>query len=229
MDTTDTTEAEAVPTESTENSGAESTSASTAGTRPISADRNKVRPDNEDQAAPMRERRRLSVGLSTVAWLAAVVVGFVAAATFLVLWLNARSQVTAGEERAAADRHAEQVAGDYALGAATVNYQNIAEWTTRLKSGTTPELAGKFDATAPKLAEVLTPLKWTSTATPITAKVMSEANGIYKVSVFLNVTSTNAQNPDGTQATVTYSVTLDSNADWKITDVGGMDGALPVK
>lgn len=29
--------------------------------------------------------------------------------------------------------------------------------------------------------------------------------------------------------TVTYDVTVDSGAGWKITDVGGMDGALPLR
>lgn len=26
-----------------------------------------------------------------------------------------------------------------------------------------------------------------------------------------------------------YNVTVDKNSDWKITDVGGVDGALPMK
>ena len=73
------------------------------------------------------------------------------------------------------------------------------------------------------------PLKWTSTGAAIDATVASEAGGIYKVNVFLNVTSTSAQTPQGAQTTVTYNVTIDSNANWQITDVGGMDGALPVK
>ncbi|WP_328408842.1 hypothetical protein [Nocardia sp. NBC_00403] len=64
-------------------------------------------------------------------------------------------------------------------------------------------------------------------ATPITAKVMSEQDGIFKVNVFVNVSSTNAQSPEGAQTSVTYNVTLDKNSGWKITDVGGVDGALP--
>lgn len=58
---------------------------------------------------------------------------------------------------------------------------------------------------------------------------MSETGGIYQVDVFVNVNSTNIQNPDGAQTTVTYNVTLDRGSDWKITDVGGMDAALPTK
>jgi len=40
-------------------------------------------------------------------------------------------------------------------------------------------------------------------------------------------TSSNAQNPDGVQTTVTYSLTIDRNSDWTITDVGGLQNALP--
>ncbi|WP_433566153.1 hypothetical protein ACQP1O_13570 [Nocardia sp. CA-151230] len=87
----------------------------------------------------------------------------------------------------------------------------------------------KFDATAPKLQQILVPLKWTSSATPISTVVTSESGGVYKVNVFLNVTSTNAQTPDGGATTVTYNVTVDGGAGWKISDVGGLDGALPVK
>ena len=59
--------------------------------------------------------------------------------------------------------------------------------------------------------------------------VESDTDGIYKVNVFLNVTSTSAQTPAGAQTTVTYNITIDTNSDWLITDVGGMDGALPAK
>ncbi|WP_185757283.1 hypothetical protein [Nocardia bhagyanarayanae] len=76
---------------------------------------------------------------------------------------------------------------------------------------------------------VLLPLQWTSKATPSAAVVTSEGGGIYKVSAFLNVTTTSAQTPQGGQSTVTYALTIDKNAGWKITDVGGMDNALPVK
>ncbi|WP_434158963.1 hypothetical protein C5142_23185 [Rhodococcus sp. BGS-1C] len=41
------------------------------------------------------------------------------------------------------------------------------------------------------------------------------------------VTSTSAQTPQGTATTVTYALTIDKNNDWKITDVGGLEGALP--
>ncbi|WP_433757457.1 hypothetical protein [Nocardia sp. CA-135398] len=171
----------------------------------------------------------LSIRVSTVV-VAAVIGALVIAVTVLSGFLiSARGELADRNDREAADNKAEQVATEYAVGAATVNYQDIPSWVARLKANTVPQLANKFDATAPKLEQILVPLKWTSTAAPITAKVMSEQGGIYKVDVFVNVSSTNAQSPEGAQTTVTYNVTLDKNTDWKITDVGGVDGALPVK
>ncbi|NEW38845.1 hypothetical protein GV794_21620 [Nocardia cyriacigeorgica] len=182
--------------------------------------------------APTPEFQRpgtVSVQVSTIVRGAVIGVLAIAVVVFAALWFFARGDVADRDARASAEARAEQVATEYAVGAATVNYQDINGWVGSLKAGTTDQLSGKMDSTAPLLEKVLVPLKWTSTASPITAKVMSEDNGIYQVSVFVNVNSTNAQTPDGAQTTVTYSVTLDENADWKITDVGGVDGALPLK
>ncbi|MBF6171896.1 hypothetical protein IU476_10470 [Nocardia blacklockiae] len=152
-----------------------------------------------------------------------------ATTTFAALYWSARSTLADRDDRAAADRHAEQIASDYAVGASTIDFHDVKSWITRLQAGTTPQLAAKFDATAPQLEQILLPLQWTSKATPLSAAVTSESNGVYKVNAYLNVNSTSAQTPDGAQTTVTYSLTIDSNADWKITDVGGLQNALPTK
>ncbi|MBJ8344433.1 hypothetical protein [Antrihabitans sp. YC2-6] len=160
---------------------------------------------------------------------AVIVVLVAAVSAFGGLWLSAKSDLSDRDARAAADQRAEQVATDYAVGASNINFQDVDAWLGKLKANTSPQLGNKFDATAPQLQEILVPLKWTSTAAPIDAVVESEADGIYKVNVFLNVTSTSAQTPAGAQTTVTYNITIDTNSDWLITDVGGMDGALPAK
>ncbi|WP_280508120.1 hypothetical protein [Nocardia flavorosea] len=170
----------------------------------------------------------VSIQVSSLVRGALIAVLAVVAIVFAVLYFTARADLAERDERAADDRRAEQLATEYAVGAATVNFQDLDAWITALKTNTTPQLAGKFDETAPKLEQILVPLQWTSTASPITAKVMSDQGGTFKVNVFVNVTSTNAQNPDGTRTTVTYTVTLDENAGWQITDVGGVDGALPM-
>ncbi|NMN97566.1 hypothetical protein FGL95_21240 [Nocardiaceae bacterium YC2-7] len=160
----------------------------------------------------------------------AVIIVLVAAVSILDwLWLSAQRDLSDINTKAVADQRAEQVATDYAVGASNINFQDVDAWLGKLKANTSPQLGNKFDATAPQLQEILVPLKWTSTAAPIDAVVESEADGVYKVNVFLNVTSTSAQTPAGAQTTVTYNITIDTNSDWLITDVGGMDGALPGK
>ncbi|MEU8897899.1 hypothetical protein AB0C65_18700 [Nocardia sp. NPDC048505] len=171
----------------------------------------------------------VSLPVSSILLGALAALCLVLAVVFGFLWQSAKGDLDDQNARAADNRHAEQIATDYAVGAATVNYQDINAWIAKLKANTTPQLSNKFDATAPKLEQILVPLKWTSTATPITAKVISDDNGVYKVNVFVNVSSTNAQSPEGAQTTVTYNVTVDEKSDWKITDVGGVDGALPLK
>lgn len=190
------------------------------------------KPDNKAVDTKTEAPRRdsvIAVRVSSVVALVAVVALVIAAGLFAALWFSARSDLNDSRAQEAADQRAEQVATDYAVGAATIDYKDANAWFTRLKANTTPVLANKFDATAPKLQEILVPLKWTSAATPIAATVASNSGGIYKVNVFINVNSTSAQTPDGGLTTVTYSVTIDTNSDWKISDVGGMEGALPGK
>ncbi len=184
----------------------------------------KPAPPTPRKAAPPKEIR-LSTVLTGVV-ITALVLGL---SLFAALWLSARGDLRDRDARASEDKHAEQLATDYALGASTIDHKNISAWFTNLKANTVPQLAAKFDATAPQLEQILLPLQWKSSATPLTAVVTSESAGIRKVNVFLNVNSASAQTPQGTQTTVTYAVTIDENAGWKITDVGGLDGALPGK
>ncbi|RMI32722.1 hypothetical protein [Nocardia stercoris] len=175
-------------------------------------------------SAPGTVQIRLATLLQAVAAVALVAL----TVTFGLLWWSARSTNHDHDAQAAADRHAEQVATDYAVGASNFNYQDFDAWVGKLKSGTAPQLGAKFDATAGALKQLLVPLQGTTSATPITAKVVDRANG-YTVDVFLNVTSTSAQNPDGKQSTVNYTVHLDPNNNWVITDVGGVTDMLPTK
>ncbi|MEV6064966.1 hypothetical protein AB0L82_00295 [Nocardia sp. NPDC052001] len=173
------------------------------------------------------QAKTVSLKLSTLGTVAAAVLLIGALITVSALWLSARGDLRDRDAAAADAQRAEQIATDYSVGASNINFSDLNSWTGRLKANTTPTLADKFEATAPKLQEILVPLKWTSSATPVTAKVMSQNNGVYQVNVFLNVTSTNAQNPQGVQTTVTYTVAVDPNNGWKVADVGGMNLALP--
>lgn len=183
-------------------------------------------------SAAATERRApltIAVRLSTVVTTAVIVVLLAVAIVFGCLYFSARSTLSDRDAAAAGDKHAEDIASKYAVGASTIDYHDVKSWIERLKAGTTTQLAAKFDATAPQLEQILLPLQWTSKATPLSAAVTSESDGIYKVNAYLDVTSTSAQTPDGGRTTVTYSLTIDRNADWKITDVGGLQNALPTK
>ncbi|GAB2544321.1 hypothetical protein [Nocardia heshunensis] len=183
----------------------------------------------KESPRPGKQTVSLSLPVSTlIASALGVVLVLVAGVLGFLLW-QSHSDLADTRAAAADDKHAEQVATDYAVGAATINYKDFNTWLAKLKSDTVPKLSSTFDATAPKLQELMVPLQWTSTATPIAAKVDTATGGVYKVNVFLNVNSTNTQNPQGAQTTVTYSITVDKNADWKITDVGGTNAALPLK
>ncbi|MEU6561642.1 hypothetical protein [Nocardia nova] len=191
-----------------------------------SADEQTPAEDEHTSGKPYGTTRTVGVRVSTLIFAAVSVVLFAAAATFAVLWGLAR--VDLGErDAAAADGHrAEQVATDYARGASTVDYRDFDAWAGKLEAGTAPELTAKFAATAPKLRDLLTPLRWTSTSKPVAAKVMSDTGGVYVVNVFLTVDSTSVQVPGGGTTTVTYKVTVDRNSGWKITDVGSDDSPV---
>ncbi|WP_067686900.1 hypothetical protein [Nocardia jejuensis] len=181
------------------------------------------------QAGPRARARTVSIRLSTVATAGAVAAALILAAVFGSLYRSAESELAQRDSAAADDRHAQEVATNYAVGASTIDYKDTKAWLARLQAGTTAQLAAKFDATGPQLEQILLPLQWTSKATPLSSTVVSESGGIYKVNTYLTVTSTSAQTTEGAQTTVTYSLTLDRNADWKITDVGGLQNALPAK
>ncbi|MEU6558626.1 hypothetical protein [Nocardia nova] len=171
----------------------------------------------------------LAIRLSTVLTTLVIVALLALSIVFGALYLSAHSTLSDRDAAAADDKHAEEIASKYAIGASTIDYHDVKGWIGRLKDGTTPQLSAKFDATAPQLEQILLPLQWTSKATPLSAAVTSSSGGVYKVNAYLDVTSTSAQTPDGGRTTVTYSLTIDRNSGWKITDVGGLQNALPTK
>ncbi|WP_330254963.1 hypothetical protein OG874_10680 [Nocardia sp. NBC_00565] len=129
-----------------------------------------------------------------------------------------------------ADRaHAEQIALDYAVAAAQMDFKDLQSWQTRLTKGTTPELSNKLKQAANSMDQIISPLQWTSTSTPIVAKVRSVADGKYVVDCFVSVLTKNTQAPSGIQSTATYRLTIDKHSDWVISDVGGIDSALAAK
>ncbi|KAA8886092.1 hypothetical protein F3087_26150 [Nocardia colli] len=186
-------------------------------------------PESDTAPTTSTRDRSVSIEIPTLirgAVITVLVLAVVVLSVFLVL---ARGELADDRAAAADDRHAEQVATDYAVGASTINYADINTWIGKLKANTAPALAGKFDTVGPKMGELLTPLKWTSTATPVAAKVTARNNGVYTVNAFVSLTISNVQNPQAGQVTATYTVTVDQHSGWQITEVGGMNQALPLK
>lgn len=178
-----------------------------------------------------RPRRRWMVSISVHSLLVGIGITALVVALGVLTWLyiGAQRQIDAQAGESAATSHAESVGLDYAVNAATMDFKNLEEWKAKLVAGTSPELNKKLTDAAVSLKEVLVPLEWNSTARPLAAKVHSVSSGIYVVDCFVSVQTKTVQAPEALQSTATYSVTLDRNKDWLITDVGGVGSALERK
>lgn len=169
---------------------------------------------------------RVSVSVRTLV-VATVIVGLVAAVgAFIWLYVGANAKLDEQARQAANNSHAEQIALDYAVNAAKINYKDLGSWKKNLVSGTTPELTEKLNKAGVSMEQVLVPMQWDSAATPLVAKVRSNANGIYVVDTFVSVLTKTMQAPDGLQSTATYSITIDSNHNWQISEVGGIGSVV---
>lgn len=172
---------------------------------------------------------RISVSLRTLSVSALIALLLVAVGIMTWLYLGERSKLDAQARQAADNSHAEQIALDYAVNAAKINYEDLNAWKQNLVKQTTPELKDKLNKAAQSMEQILTPLQWNSTATPLTAKVRSVSNGIYVVDAFVGVETKTMQSPDGLQSTATYSVTIDSIDNWEISEVGGIGTVIGQK
>jgi len=177
-------------------------------------------------APPSKAPRRVTVTLRTM--IVTVVICLLAGAAGVLGWLymGAQEKLDAQAREASNRQRAEEISADYAVNAADMDYQDFNAWKVKLVNGTSPELKDKLTKAADSMEQVLAPLQWKSTAKPLAAKVRSNAGGIYTVDSFVSVLTKTMQAPDGLQSTATYSITVDSNNDWQITDVGGIDSAL---
>ncbi|MFV8230004.1 hypothetical protein [Mycolicibacterium fortuitum] len=173
--------------------------------------------------------RRISLSLRSVAVTGLCVLLVAATAVMAWLYLGERNKVQSQQQQAANYQHAEQVALDYAVNAAVMDFQDLNKWKSQLVKGTTPALAEKLGKAATQMEQLLVPLQWNSTAQPLAAKVRSDTGGVYVVDTFVTVLTKTTQAPDNLQSTATYSITIDSNEDWQISDVGGIGAVLGPK
>lgn len=155
--------------------------------------------------------------------------------TFAILWGGAKGRAdnasselvtlqradSAREQNDADNARAEKLAGDYATGSATFDYRDLTPWNNALVKGVSPELKTKLQATTGAMNQLLQPLQWVSKGTVQDTIVSSQSGPVYKVNVYVQVTSTNVQAPASREVLTLYTVTLDKSKNWQITDVGG--------
>lgn len=184
--------------------------------------------EKTDDKAPAVEKPVRQVSISMRALVYGVVTVLLVSAVCVSTWLylTAESKLDSQARQSSNYEHAEQVALDYAVNAAQMNFQDLNAWKAALVKGTSPELKDKLAKAADSMEQLLSPLQWNSTAKPLVAKVRSDAGGVFVVDSFVSVLTKTTQAPGGLQSTATYSVTVDSNKDWQITDVGGIDAVI---
>jgi len=221
-DTTTSADSEdsAADTEETQTPNSISTAESATSDRSVAADSPQKSPKNARRL--FVPSRTILVGTAIVSLIAAIVV---------LSWFYVRGNAKLDDQARAAEdnRHAEQVALDYAVNAAVMDYKDLNPWKQNLVKGTTPELKQKLTKAATAMEQILLPLQWSSSAKPLAAKVRSHENSAYVVDAFVSVVTKTVQAADNLQSTATYSVTIDSNAGWQITDVGGVAAVVGEK
>lgn len=166
--------------------------------------------------------RRISISVGTL--MRGVLVLAVVAALGVMTWLyiDARRDYDAQGQQTRDAEHAEQIAIDYAVRAAIMDYKDLGPWKRALVEGTTDELGKKLTEAATAMDQILLPMQWSSSAKPIAAKVRSHDNGVYVVDAFVSVMTKTVQAEENLQSTATYAVTIKPADGWKITDVGGI-------
>ncbi|MGE2713049.1 hypothetical protein ACQI4L_03215 [Mycolicibacterium litorale] len=184
-------------------------------------------PAAESDSAPAASGpRQVSLSVKTLLSGAVILVLAIGLAVMTWLYMGERATVQANAEASRNEHRAEQVALDYAVTAAAMNFQDLNGWKTNLVKGTSPELTDKLSKAAGSMEQLLVPLQWSSTSEPLAATVRSETGGVYVVDAFVSVLTKTTQAPDNLQSTATYSITIDANNDWLITDVGGIGAVV---
>lgn len=184
---------------------------------------------SKNEPAPENASRRVSISVRTLVLATAVCVLVAGVCALGWLYISAENTLSAQARAASNNKHAQEIALDYAVHAAEMNYQDLNTWKTDLVKHTSPELKDKLTKAANDMEQILAPLQWNSTARPLAAIVRSDAGGTYTVDSFISVLTKTVQAPEGLQSTATYSLTIDSNKGWQISDVGGIDAALGSK
>lgn len=175
---------------------------------------------------PSRGRRSISIGIRSLMVAMVILILSAAVGTLTWLYVGAERTLDAKAAESANDARVEKIALDYAVNAATMDFNHLQDWKVKLVAGTSQELNEKLSKAGDSMQQILVPLQWTSTAEPLVASVRSSTGGVFVVDCFVSVKTKTVQAAEPLQSTATYSVTIDSNKDWQITDVGGIGSVV---
>jgi Mce-associated membrane protein len=185
--------------------------------------------DPPTDAKPPRRRRSISIGVRSLVVAVVIVILAGAVGTLAWLYVGAERKLDSQASESANNARVEKIALDYAVNAATMDFKDLQAWKVKLVAGTGQQLNDKLTKAAESMEQILVPLQWISTAKPLVATVRSSAGGIYVVDCFVSVQTKTVQASDPLQSTATYSVTIDSNQNWVITDIGGIGSVVGQK
>lgn len=188
-----------------------------------------ARAERRQRAADRRGSGGRQVTLSMRAVVLGVVTLLVVATLGIFVYRDVSARNQLGDLRADIDARttAEKVAGEYAVTAATLNYQDLTPWISNMKKGVSADLQKQYDLIGKTMEQVLTPLRMTTTANLIQAKTLSVSGDVYRVQAVVGVNTTTVQLPNGAPTTAVYAITLDRAQDWLITSVGDPTSAIP--
>lgn len=205
---TDTTEEKPAATESTTEESTPKPSTTRGGTA--------------NPAESPSRRPRLLVGV-----LAGLVVILAVVAGVAVYYASSyRSDYTTVRDANADAQRAEDVASDYAVKAALINYRDFDPWFAALRTNVDDKMRQQFTSSESVLRQLLGQLQWVSKGDLVGSDIKSQNNGVYVVQVFVDVQVTNVQSPGGVKTTALYPITVDKNKNWTITDISG--GVAPL-
>jgi len=187
------------------------------------ADEKKPAARTGDTTTPTSTRRpRLLIGT-----LAALVVILAVVAGVAVYYASSyRDDYTTLRDANADAQRAEDVASDYAVKAALINYRDFDPWFAALRTNVDDKMRQQFASSESVLRQLLGQLQWVSKGDLVGSDIKSQNNGVYVVQVFVDVQVTNVQSPGGVKTTALYPITVDRNKNWTITDISG--GVAPL-
>lgn len=177
---------------------------------------------NADVSASPSRRPRLVVGA-----LAALVVVLAVVAGVAVYFASSyRDDYTTLRGANSDAQRAEDVASDYAVKAALIDYRDFDPWFAALRTNVDDKMRQQFTSSESVLRQLLGQLQWVSKGDLVGSDIKSQNNGVYVVQVFVDVQVTNVQSPGGVKTTALYPITVDRNKNWTITDISG--GVAPL-